>query len=341
MGKSKKIFVLFILIVTVVFGGFYYLINVPISKTNNKGVDFRIGTKADIDFVAKSLKKKGLVRSYLFTKYYFKLNNIRLNVGPYEFNQTMSLKQIFNMINNGETDKNIIMVTIPEGFTVKQIAEKLKSLDIIKDVDSFLEEAQSGSYNYEFLAGIKDRPSRLEGYLFPDTYEIKRGMSNYEIINIMLKRFDDVYKKNIKGKIKKENMTLDDVIKLASIVEREAKVKEERPIIAAVFYNRLQKDIKLESCATVQYALGRTKEKLSFDDLKINSPYNTYIYKGLPIGPICNPGFASIEAAMNPADVNYLYFLVDESKKDGSHFFTNSYDEFLRKKHSNKWLSSI
>ncbi|WDC83769.1 endolytic transglycosylase MltG [Caloramator sp. mosi_1] len=261
-----------------------------------------------------------MVRSYIFTKYYFKFNNIKLNVGPYEFNQTMSLKQIFNMINNGETDKNIIMVTIPEGFTVKQIAEKLKSLDVIKDSDSFLKEAQEGNFNYEFLVGIKDRPSRLEGYLFPDTYEIKKGMSNYEIINIMLKRFDDVYKKNIKGKIKNESMTLDDVIRLASIVEREAKVKEERPIIAAVFYNRLQKDIKLESCATVQYALGRTKEKLTFDDLKINSPYNTYIYKGLPIGPICNPGLASIEAALNPADVDYLYFLVDENKKDGSHF---------------------
>lgn len=336
MGKNKKVFVMFLLIVAVILGSIYYIINVPISKTNDKGVDFRIGTKADIDFVAKSLKKKGLVRSYIVAKYYFKLNNLKLNVGPYEFNQTMSLRQIFNMINNGETDKNIIMVTIPEGFTVKQIAEKLKNVDVIKDINSFLDEAQNGNFNYEFLVGIKDRPSRLEGYLFPDTYEFKKGMSNNEILNIMLKRFDDVYKKNIKGKIKKDNMTLDDVIKLASIVEREAKVKEERPIIAAVFYNRLQKDIKLESCATVQYALGRTKEKLSFDDLKINSPYNTYIIKGLPIGPICNPGLASIEAAINPANVDYLYFLVDESKNNGSHFFTKSYDEFLRKKHSNK-----
>ncbi|GFR36394.1 endolytic transglycosylase MltG [Thermobrachium celere] len=336
MGKNKKLLIITFIVLAAVLSGVYYLIYVPISKTNNKGVDFRIGTKADVDFVARSLKRKGLVRSYIFTKYYFMINKIKLNVGVYEFNQTMPLKRIFEMINSGETDKNIIMVTIPEGYTVKQIAEKLKALDVIKDVDKFIMEAQTGKFEYEFIQGIKDRPSRLEGYLFPDTYEFKKGMSEHDIINIMLKRFNDIYVKNIKGKVNKDGYTVDEIIIIASIVEREAKLKEERPKVAAVFYNRLKKDIKLESCATIQYILGTPKEKLTLEDLKIESPYNTYKNKGLPIGPICNPGLDSIIAALNPADVDYLYFLVNEDKRDGSHYFTNSYEEFLKQKHKKK-----
>ncbi len=114
---------------------------------------------------------------------------------------------------------------------------------------------------------------------------------------------------------------------IASLVEREARLEEERPIIAAVFYNRLQKGKRLESCATVQYVLGKTKERLLFSDLKVNSPYNTYIHSGLPPGPIANPGISSLNAAINPADVDFLFFV---SKRDGSHYFSSTYKEHLK-----------
>lgn len=332
MGKLKGFILTFVAFAVLVIGGLYYVIATPISKTNEKGVDFRIGTKADVDFVALNLKKKGLVRSYLVTKYYFQLKNIKLNPGPYEFKQTMSVKEIFNMINSGETDKNIIMVTIPEGFTVKQIAKKLYSAQLIKSEESFINETNNGNFDYEFLKGIKNRPFRLEGYLFPDTYEFKRGMTEYQIIDIMLKRFNDIYISKIKGKINIENMDVDKIITMASIVEREAKVESERTLVAAVFYNRLKSNMKFESCATIQYILGTPKEVLLYEDLKIESPYNTYKYFGLPVGPICNPGVKSIEAALNPANVDYLFFVVDKTKNDGSHFFTKDYKEFLKYK---------
>lgn len=332
MGKFKGFIIGLVVFVMLLIGGIYYIIATPISKTNNKGVDFRIGTKADIDFVALNLKKKGLVRSYLVTKYYFQFKNIKLNPGPYEFKQTMSVQEIFNMINSGETDKNIIMVTIPEGYTIRQIAKKLYDVQLINSEESFINETNKGTFNYEFLKGIKDRPFRLEGYLFPDTYEFKKGMSENQIIDIMLKRFNDIYISKIKGKINIENMDVDKIITMASIVEREAKVESERPLVAAVFYNRLKSNMKFESCATIQYILGTPKEVLLYDDLKIESPYNTYKYFGLPVGPICNPGIKSIEAAISPANVDYLFFVVDKTKNDGSHFFTKDYKEFLKYK---------
>lgn len=313
----------------------FYIVYVPILKSNNKYIDFKIGTKADIDFVAKNLRKKGLVRSYLITKYYFKINKIKLNTGIYEFSQAMSLNDIYKRINSGEVSQNIVMVTIPEGYTIRQIAEKLFSLKVINDVDRFINEAQNGVFEYEFLQGINDRPSRLEGYLFPDTYQLRRDMTEHQIIDIMLKRFNDIYISEIKGKINIENMDVDKIVTMASIVEKEAKVEDERPLVAAVFYNRLKLNIKFESCATVQYILGKPKEKLYNKDLKIQSPYNTYIYSGFPIGPICNPGIKSIRAALNPADVDYLYFVLNKKKNDGSHFFTNNYQEFLKHKREN------
>lgn len=165
--------------------------------------------------------------------------------------------------------------------------------------------------------------------MFPDTYQFKKGTSNHEIIDKMLSRFNEIYKSAVFLEMKNTNYSLDEIITISSIVEEEAKLDIERPIIAKVFYNRLQKNMKLESCATVQYALGTHKSVLYYKDLEVDSPYNTYKYIGLPQGPICNPGKNSIMAALNPADVNYIYFV---SKGDGSHYFTNSYDEFLKYK---------
>lgn len=165
----------------------------------------------------------------------------------------------------------------------------------------------------------------MEGFLFPDTYAFKEGITPNEVIETMINQFNNKIDEVMAGR--EDNIY--DIITMASIVEKEAAISEERPVIASVFYNRLNGGIKFQSCATVLYALGDHRDKLYENDLTIESPYNTYIVDGYPEGPICSPGLEAIKAALNPSDTNYIYFV---SNNDGSHFFTDNYDEFLRVK---------
>ena len=167
----------------------------------------------------------------------------------------------------------------------------------------------------------------LEGYLFPDTYMFPRGTSAREAVSEMLRQFDNTMSHLMMAKSDDVDFSIHEVISLASIIEKEAKLDDEKPIISAVFHNRLKRGRRLESCATVRYGLGYPRRKLTDRDLKdTNSPYNTYVYKGLPPGPICSPGQRSIAAALNPSKDRYLYFV---SKNDGTHYFTESYRKFL------------
>ncbi|GAA0734578.1 endolytic transglycosylase MltG [Clostridium oceanicum] len=224
--------------------------------------------------------------------------------------------------------QSTVNVTIPEGYNIEEIASKLESLNIINKKE-FLHSVDI----YKAPSYIKKdnkRKHQLEGFLFPDTYKFMKGEKGEDIIKTMLNRFEEVRKEiEDKNKIKIENKDIDKIMTMASVVEKEARVDSERGKVASVFYNRLNKNIKLESCATVIYALGYHKDKLLYKDLKVDSLYNTYLQKGMPVGPISNPGRKSIEAAVKPDKTNYLYFV---SKNDGTHFFTNDYNEFLKMK---------
>lgn len=182
----------------------------------------------------------------------------------------------------------------------------------------------------EYIKSDTKRKYALEGYLFPDTYEFYKGTSGKAIIDEMTSRFisvvNDILSKN--GKTI-SNKDLDKYIIMASIIEKEVQKQDERGKAASVFYNRLNIGMKLESCATVLYSLGVHKDKLTYNDLKVDSPYNTYIVSGLPLGPISCPGRACIEAAISPSKTNYLYFV---SNNDGTHFFTDSYNAFMNVK---------
>ncbi|MCX7883904.1 MAG: endolytic transglycosylase MltG [Caloramator sp.] len=337
--KSKKyniiylIFILILVAATFLYISYRSYILSPISK-KNKQIIFRVERGESRKTVINKMYKNKIIKNKFFANLYAKNKKIGkdLKQGVYILNTSMSPSQILDKVLNGKTDKDpgIVYVTIPEGFTVKEIAERLNKEGLINDIDSFINECQNGAFNYEFLKSIpKDRNSRLEGYLFPDTYEFEKGLSNHDIIDKMLLRFNDIYESVVVPQMKGQNYSVDDIIIMASIVEEEAKIDSERPMISKVFYNRIKKNMKLQSCATVQYALGTHKTTLYYKDLKIESPYNTYKYLGLPKGPICNPGKKSIEAALNPADVDYIYFV---SKGDGSHYFTNDYNEFLKYK---------
>ncbi len=264
--------------------------------------------------VAKLLTDKGIIPNpYLFrlaAKLYGKERKIK--AGKYILRKDMSLFEILKTIVEG---KGVLeAVTIPEGLTSSQIADIFLKKGIIKDKE-------------KFLKIVKEK--NLEGYLFPDTYYVQEDYGEKRVIDMMVKRFEEKLPKDFQERAKKLGLSEKDVIILASLVEKEAKYQEDRPKIASVFLNRLKKGMKLESCATIQYILGNPKPNLSYEDLKIKSPYNTYLHKGLPPGPICNPGEASIMAVLYPAKTDYLYFVAG---KDGRHLFAKTYKEHLKNK---------
>jgi len=213
-------------------------------------------------------------------------------------------------------------LTIPEGFTLRQIAERIEEEGLGK-ANEFLAAAERPP---TFEGGFPLPEGSLEGYLFPDTYRIEDNQGERGTVVQMLRRFDQVVWQGLfEREAERSGRSLTEVIILASLVEAEAKQEDERPTIAGVFLNRLARGQRLECDATVQYALGADrKSRLMYEDLEIESDYNTYLHQGLPPGPICNPGEASIRAALEPADVPYLYYV---ARPDGSHVFSRTFAE--------------
>jgi UPF0755 protein len=217
-------------------------------------------------------------------------------------------------------------VTLPEGLTLKQTAAKVGAETGGSISASDFEAAtREGGYDYDFLV---DTNGNLEGYLFPKTYEFTSRTSARAAVNTLLKQFQ-LETENLEwSRIQTLGVSQYQVVIIASMIEKEAKLPEDRPLIASVIYNRLKKNMKLGICATVEYALGEWKPELSDKDLQVDSPYNTYKIDGLPPAPICNPGFESIRAALYPASTDFIYYILTGS--DGKHSFTADYNQFLR-----------
>ncbi len=270
--------------------------------------------------IASVLKKEGLIKNELFFCILVKVRRVENNLqtGTYLFNNKMGTYTILNKIVKGAVES--IKLTIPEGWTAQQIA-------------SLIEQESLGSRE-KFLKEVKEK--ELEGYLFPDTYFVNLGVNETQIIQMMNNKFAKVFNEKLKKRTKELKLTEKEIVILASIIEKEAKKDEERALISRVFHNRLKKGWLLESCATVQYALGEHRTMLTYEDLKVDSIYNTYIHSGLPPGPICNPGAASIKAALYPAQSDALFFV---SGENGFHKFSRYYSEHIREKNSKnkKW----
>jgi len=236
----------------------------------------------------------------------------------------MSYKDILEQLC---TERSGRTLTIPEGFEQRQIEARLVENGFCTAEE--FEAAAKDDYGYDFLKDLPDRQYRLEGYLFPDTYKIPEGATAHDIINMMLSAFDSHLTGEMRDRIGTgdvRGLSLDQIITLASIIERETDGETERAKVASVFYNRIDKKMRLQSCATVQYILGERKAVLSVADTKIQSPYNTYQNNGLPAGPIANPGIESIKAALWPESTDYLYFVLTTS---GDHVFSKTYEEHL------------
>lgn len=333
--KHKKKLIIGVLISLIILlpliGSFAYLF-MPVSS-GDRTFEVRVNKNDSKDAVIKKLESLGAIKvPFIASSYFgFKLGE-ELTPGLYEFKTSTSVKSMLDDIANGKVNNtSIVKVTIPEGYSVSQIGDKLLESGLISSKESFINEVNQGDFSeYTFTTSIpKDRAVRLEGYLYPDTYEFKKGINNKEIISKMLDNFNVNAYPKIKEGAEKLSVSEDDVVKMASVVEKEARGDEERPIISGVFYNRIKANMRLQSCATVLYALGEHKDKLYLKDLEVESPYNTYKNPGLPIGPIASPGLKSIDGAINPKIHDYIYFVL---QNNGKHFFTKDYNEFLKAK---------
>lgn len=217
-------------------------------------------------------------------------------------------------------------VTIPEGFTAEQIAARLErdvGIPAAEFTGLALGQAEVFQAEHPYLADVHE--GSLEGYLFPKTYRIVEGATAADVIEMMLDQFDMEF-----ATIEVEQaggLTIHEVVTLASMIEREARVADERPLVSSVIHNRLNRGMKLEIDATIEYVIKKNRPRLLNSDLTIESPFNTYRYPGLPPGPIASPGLASLQAAVTPADTDYLYYVLTST--DGSHTFTETYEEFL------------
>lgn len=323
-GYNVIIFIIAIIVIVIA-------ITAGIILSDSHGVKLADNTVITVDSgdgsaaVAQKLKDSGIIKYPLVFRIESKLGGYdgRFLPGDAEITNGMSYKDILELMvsDNRNTEK----ITFPEGYTVKQMRDKLAEAGLI-DVDKFDAALNPDDYDYRFLKNLPDRENKMEGYLYPSTYYISKGMSEHDIIDMMLKEFDARFKDEYYTRADELNLTVDEVITMASIVEAETDSDTERAKVAGVFYNRLRAGMKFQSCATVQYILGERKPVLSIADTQIDSPYNTYLYSGFPIGPICNPETACIEAALYPEDTDAYYFVLG---KNGEHIFSKTYEEHM------------
>ncbi|MBO8173022.1 MAG: endolytic transglycosylase MltG [Bacillaceae bacterium] len=283
--------------------------------------------------IAQILEDNGLIKNATIFNYYIKYTEkgSQLKAGDYQFTPGVSKEEILEKLVKGDTYMETFTFTIPEGFTVEQIADRLAAQELV-DRETFLKEVNEGQFDYDFVKQIPDNPDikyRLEGYLFPETYEMEVGATEHDIINRMLKQFDTEFKAEWQQVMEQKRLTIHDAVTLASIVEREVRSDKERAKVAGVYYNRMAIDMLLQADATIQYILGEQKEIVTYEDLEIKDPYNTYIQKGLPPGPIGSPGRKSLEAVVYPEEHPYFYYV---TKKDGSgeHYFAETFPEHQR-----------
>ncbi len=271
-----------------------------------------ISPGSGVYFIGLSLENENLIHSPFLFFLYTKLTGAgkHLQAGQYELNTRMSMADIVHIMQKGGK-ANQIQITIPEGFTLDQITSLLNDKNIVP-VEKFITVISETKY----LEKMNLHRNTLEGYLFPDTYQFFYNISGERVVEMMLNRFEEIAKPIYNKYSSKTKLTLDQTIILASIIEKEANNKNDMRLISGVFHNRLKRGMLLQSEATVRYALKRFTQILTMDELKNVSPYNTYRYLGLPAGPICNPGLAAIEAALNPENTNYLYFVTNNDGTD-------------------------
>jgi UPF0755 protein len=323
-------------------GGYFYIKSAlqPVDPQDKKPVHISIPIGSSVNEIANLLEKKRLIKSATVFLYYAKFkNHVNLQAGEYDLSRSMPMEKIIEVLKTGKvTEKGGLKLTIPEGTQITQIAAIIakktgyKKEDVLKQLN---DRAYLGhlvqKYPNLLSKDIFNKNIRypLEGYLFPATYSFKEKKPPLsDIIEEMLKKTEEVIAKYESDR-KATNMPVHQLLTMSSLIEEEATEKADREKIASVFYNRLRAGMPLQTDPTVLYALGKHKERVSYKDLEVQSPYNTYIHKGLPPGPIANSGEMSIKAALEPAKTDYFYFLATPA---GDVIFTKTLEEHNRQK---------
>lgn len=328
MYRRLRIAVAFLIVVLLFFLGFSSVLwwkwaNGP-KQVGSEGRPIRVTVEkgASVAQVGEDLEQKRLIRSGQLFRWIGR--DSTLKPGIYEFQPTETPAGILRRLEKG--DIATVRVTFPEGFTLQRMAARLVREGMIPTPDNFLklvtEQGDSLQANFP-------HPKNLEGYLFPDTYRFPVGADEKTIAQEMLANFERRVIDGLGDELKKSRRSLADIINVASMVEKEAEVDEDRPLIAGVIYNRLKKGMRLEMDATVQYARGVHETRLLYRHLEVDSPYNTYRHTGLPPGPICNPGLPSIEAAITPKPSDYIFYVYAQDGT-GRHLFAPTYGEHLK-----------
>lgn len=305
----------------------------PVIKDSEVMVALEIPLNTSIKEIAVILERENLIKDDKFFYYYTRLKKENdFKAGNYFLSRGMSSDEIILQLKEGKVYAASTKVVVPEGYTVEQITDILVK-DGLVDEEVFNKTIETGNFDDIYLTReIPEeigRTNRLEGFLFPKTYDFKEGITEEEIIRAMLKQTEKEIPSEWFDEANKKGWKFYDVMVLASIVERETIAATERNKVAQVYYNRLEQNMRLQADATVQYALGKQKERLLYKDLEVDSPYNTYRHYGLPLAPIANPGLKSIEAALFPEKHDFLFYV---TKKDGSgeHYFSKTYQEHLQ-----------
>lgn len=264
----------------------------------------------------QTLESEGIVSQPDKFRFYARLKGFdkQLKAGEYSISGSMSPADILHTMVKGRV--KLYRVTIPEGYNIKQIAILISAAGMVP-VETFINTAMNEDFAKEMGIAV----GTFEGYLFPETYYFPKGTDARKIISTMVRRFRDVFKEEWKERAENIDFSVHEVVTLASIIEKETGASFERPLISSVFHNRLKRGMRLEADPTVIYGLKNFNGNLTRKHLMTPTPYNTYLIYGLPAGPIANPGKAAIEAALFPADTNYLYFV---SKKDNTHQFSTN-----------------
>lgn len=296
-------------------------------------------TIARILYNARGEDEEGLIPNTAVFKVYvdFVGKANKMQPGTYILSRNMTLKQIVDIICEGNPPKSTVKFTIPEGYTIADIARVLIEKGLIENEKELFDVCVSGASfeTFAFISNIAENGGNrrfvLEGYLFPDTYEAFVDSSVDSIIIRMLNRFNEIYSDEYVARAGELGMTMDQVITLASLIEREAQVDSDFAKVSAVFHNRLKSDMPLQSCASLSYVLNVKKYTFTESELATESPYNTYLNRGLPVGPISNPGKAAIEAALYPNEEflseQYLYFCNGNLKESAELVFAKTYEE--------------
>jgi UPF0755 protein len=332
MRRTVAIVVTFVIVVVAIWFGTQFIsytdAQKPVDPNDSALISVEIPENAGLEGIASILESNGLIKSarYFIIRSKLERSGSKYKSGVYEFSRAMSSEDIMRQLVEG-IKREVVKFTVPEGLTSEQTMNILTEAELMTE-EEFWSEVENGEFDYRFLNDAPAGRERLEGFLYPETYEIYKDEGAHAVIDMMLGQFNKLFTDDSYAAAEERGLSVREIVTLASLVERETAVAGERAVIARVIYNRLDDDMPLQIDAAIQYALGTPREQLTSDDLKIDSPYNVYVNKGLPPGPICNPRMDSVDAALYPDDNDYLYYVLDP-ELNGMHRFSHSYDEFL------------